>query len=65
MQLPKNAATIADKFEGLSAERKQQIISHLAQVPDEKGNNAMKQIIKNGGPEADFVSLVFGIPIKK
>lgn len=60
MELPKNAGTIADKFEGLSKERKSEIISHLAQIPADKARATLDTLIKNGGKEGEFVALLFG-----
>lgn len=61
MQLPKNALAVADKFTGLSPERKKQLLEHLVHIPDASGKPVIDQIIKNGGKEAEFVQAVFNI----
>lgn len=63
MELPKDTAAKAEKFSELSAERKQQIISHLAETREDRGNETITVLIGNGGPEGRFVATIFGKPL--
>lgn len=63
MKLPENSAPIIKAFTGLSEERKAEICSHLAQTPDASGQATIKTMLENGGPEAEFVSKVFDLPL--
>jgi hypothetical protein len=62
MQLPPNAEKLmADAaFGDISAERKTQIVAHLAQTPDSRARATIDVLIQNGGPEARFVAKLFG-----
>jgi hypothetical protein len=63
MQLPSKADKFSKGFTGLSEARKTEIISHLALVPDGQGPAAIKTMIANGGPEAEFVAGLFDQPL--
>lgn len=65
MKMPKNAEAVAAAFEGLPADRKKQLLEHLAATPDARASETIDQAIKNGGPEGAFVAAVFGRPIPK
>lgn len=60
MELPKGSEKIIAGFTGLSTERKQEIVSHLASTPEGRGNATVSQIIENGGQEAKLVTAIFG-----
>lgn len=64
MRIPSTANDVAEKFSGLTDERKAEILGHLRATPDEAGNRAVSQIIENGGDEARFVSQVFGKDVR-
>lgn len=54
------AQAIADRFDGLTPERKTQILEHITDLPDANSRQrAITQIVKNGGPEAELVTLVY------
>ena len=65
MKLPENSAPVIKSFTGLSEERKAEICSHLAATPDAQGQATIKTLLDNGGPEAEFVSKVFDVPLPK
>lgn len=59
MQLPKNFMDVAGKFEGLTPDRKKQILEHFTHLPEGAGHAVYTQFQKNGGPEAEFVKAIF------
>lgn len=63
MKLPENSNAVIKSFTGLSEARKAELCSHLAATPDASGPATLKTIMENGGPEAEFVSKVFDLPL--
>ena len=64
VQLPQQARRISDAFTGLSEADKSRIISHLEAQPDPAAlERVTKQIIDNGGQEAEFVGRIFNRPV--
>jgi len=63
MKLPDNSAKFISSFAGLTRERKDEITSLLASVPDADGQAAIQIFLGIGGVDARFVSGIFGLPL--
>jgi hypothetical protein len=60
MNLPDNVEKLASGFTKLPDERKNEILSHLAQTKGERAQATVAQLVANGGPEAEFITHIFG-----
>lgn len=60
MTLPDNVERLAASFTKLPEERKRQVLQHLAQSNGQRGNAVVAELLKQGGPEGEFVQHIFG-----